>query len=304
MNVLEKNKKKSKKIISGENSDSSNLSIDSSSYSSIPNEVLPPKVAHSYKPPNEIKFFLWGTKEQERLIFPAHEEWEDYEEDQYEKFMQFIDDEDVEFDKPIHKKDMLRYLYGSQFNFAETLKNIQLNLQHLNEIHPIVLNKGMKELLNKGIFYMNGRDSNFRPISYSKPCCITDTDASVDDALTAIYYAAYYVIDNWLLPGKIENWILVDDLNNLAISKLPTKTIVKMLGSMQQHLKWRACKVFLVNVTFGIRALYKILTPFIDKKVKQKVEMTKNSYNPKLLELAHPSQVEKNYGGEGQNYNG
>jgi len=218
--------------------------------------------------------------------------------------MQFIDDEDVEFDKPIHKKDMLRYLYGSQFNFDETLKNIQLNLQHLNEIHPIVLNKGMKELLNKGIFYMNGRDSNFRPISYSKPCCITDTDASVDDALTAIYYAAYYVIDNWLLPGKIENWILVDDLNNLAISKLPTKTIVKMLGSMQQHLKWRACKVFLVNVTFGIRALYKILTPFIDKKVKQKVEMTKNSYNPKLLELAHPSQVEKNYGGEGENYNG
>ena len=58
---------------------------------------------------------------------------------------------------------------------------------------------------------------------------------------------------------------------------------------------------FLVNVTFSIRAFYKIVSPFLDVKIKEKLIMAKESTHPKIFEVIHPSQVEKKYGGEADN---
>jgi hypothetical protein len=62
------------------------INEDDYKYYYIPRDVKPPKIAYFYEPDYDTKIFLGGTKNQERLIFPPNEEWEEYEEEQFEKF--------------------------------------------------------------------------------------------------------------------------------------------------------------------------------------------------------------------------
>ena len=109
------------------------------------------------------------------------------------------------------------------------------------------------------------------------------------------------MMDTLLVPGKWENWQVILDLESLAVFKLPIKFSIKFLELSQEHEKWRTCCFFLVNVTFAIRAFYRIVSPFLDNKIKEKLIMSKDNTHPKILELIHPSQVEKKYGGEAEN---
>jgi hypothetical protein len=106
------------------------------------------------------------------------------------------------------------------------------------------------------------------------------------------------IIEHCFVQGKVENWILVDDLENLSMWKLPNKFIKDFMDSTQTHLKCRGRAFIALNVTFGLRALWRILSPFVDKKVKRKVVIASGSTHESLTDLAHPSQLEKKYGGE------
>lgn len=131
---------------------------------------------------------------------------------------------------------------------------------------------------------------------------LTETNTELEDAMQAAFFVTFYIINTMLLPGKIENWTIVNDLDNIAINKLPTKFIIKFLGEAQRHFKCRGRRFFLFNVTFAIRAIYKIISPFLDEKIKQKLVMTKDSQHQDLIDQMHPSQLEKKYGGEAENY--
>ena len=138
-------------------------------YYYVPPEIKPPQVAYRFQPDDDIKFFMAGAKDQERLIFPPDEVWEPEEEEKYEDFMDFLESKDEEKLCELPKHQVMRYLYGSHFKFKDTLKNIVENLEHLETVRPIILNDNMKELLEAGLMYMTGRDRHFRPLFFGRP---------------------------------------------------------------------------------------------------------------------------------------
>ena len=52
-----------------------------------------------------------------------------------------------------------------------------------------------------------------------------------------------------------------------------------------------------VNVSWGQRAFYATIKLFIDPETRQKLVLSGDSNPKELLEMVHPSQLEKRFGG-------
>ena len=148
--------------------------------------------------------------------------------------------------------------------------------------------------------YIHGRDKCLRPICISNMQVCNDLKVDVEEAGILNWYMCFYLIDHCMIREKIENWIFVSDLNGLSLSKIPTKTLKKFMTEAQDHMKCRVRMFFYFNTTFGIRAIWALISPFIDKVIKHKMVIKGGAYDAQLLELAHPSQVEQKYGGEAE----
>jgi len=166
---------------------------------------------------------------------------------------------------------------------------------------PIILNEDMRKVLDSGIIYIHGRDKWFRPIMVYNWGIFNDIDVNLDNALQASLFSAFYMMENLLMAGKVENWNVINNLDNLAVSKIPIKFLKTFLKVFQANLKWRGRAFLVLKVTWPIRALWKMLSPFVDERVKNKITMTKDHTHENLLNNIHPSQLEKKFGGEADN---
>ena len=136
------------------------------------------------------------------------------------------------------------------------------------------------KFLFTGLQYNHGRDRHFRPIIIFRASELTDSKINHDEAIKASFYSSFYFIDRLLVPGKVENWNLILDLNSLAISKLPIKFMIKFIQLLQDHEKCRTKLFFVLNVTFAIRLVYRILSPFIDDSIKENLKLSKDNTHP------------------------
>lgn len=166
---------------------------------------------------------------------------------------------------------------------------------------PCVLNDTHKQLLDEGYIYVHGRDKCLRPICVANLAVINKLDSEVDDAVFMNWFVCFYLIENFLVKGKVENWIFIADYAGLSLSKLPTSTLKKIMAEAQEHLKSRIRMFFYFNVTFGLRAIWTMVSPFLDKIIKHKTCMKGGATDDMLFDLAHPSQIEEKFGGEAPN---
>jgi len=278
---------------------------------SIPKEDYPyyymdknvrmPEIAKKFTPNMEAIFFNYGHKKQERMIFPESEGYTDDEEEKYQKFEEYLTKNKYFLPETLTKRRKMRFLYGNNFNHKSTYKNILATLEFRHQNLPFLVNDEIKQLVDSGMMYIHGRDKCFRPIFIVQSAKITESTAQLDNILKAAYFVTFYGMENMCLPGKIENWISINDMGGLSIRKLPTKFIGKLLKSFQTHLKCRGRKFIMLNVTFGIRAIWKILSPFVDANTHLRTDVTKDSTHLYLQHMVHPSQLEERFGGEAPN---
>lgn len=79
---------------------------------------------------------------------------------------------------------LLRFLQSNKFKIESTLKAIKqkniLNKKYL----PPKMNENVREFLESGIIYLNGRDNQFRPIIFINPSKI---DVKVNDFIVLFF---------------------------------------------------------------------------------------------------------------------
>lgn len=156
-------------------------------------------------------------------------------------------------------------------------------------------------MLDAGYIYIHGRDRSLRPICLSNMGVVNELDVDIGEVPKLNWFVCFFLIDNFLTKGKIENWLFVADLAGLSLSKLPTSALKAIMTESQEHLKCRVRMFFFFNVTFGLRAIWTMVSPFLDKIIKHKIVMKSDASDPALNSLAHPSQLEEKYGGEAPN---
>lgn len=56
-----------------------------------------------------------------------------------------------------------------------------------------------------------------------KPVCLSKIDESLtdDQIVEAIVFASYFVKKHMLMPGKVESWVIIQDLENTPFLEVP-----------------------------------------------------------------------------------
>jgi hypothetical protein len=84
-------------------------------------------------------------------------------------------------------------------------------------------------ILNSGCFYIAGRDKFFRPTVVIDGGILAkinkdDPTALEGDLFKEIWFFLYsYMRNVMFIPGQVDTWLLIVDLNNLSLGKLPRK---------------------------------------------------------------------------------
>jgi len=180
---------------------------------------------------------------------------------------------------------------------AREIINIHLNMR-VNNL-PLS-DKQLSEDLRKGFMYWHGRDRSGRPCLVWKMDRMTGftKDRAVQTMLFTLEYAVRYA----LMPGRIENWNLIVDLENVGL---------KHTGSVQREIS-KACSTLLESVFCGRnfkthilhlpRLIRSVVNSMIPEDKKEKVQFVAiDDLKSVMGKLYEPNQLEQKYGGTAPN---
>ena len=206
-----------------------------------------------------------NKKSMERMIYPAEGPYTEYEEEKYQDLLDYFEKKGTSFPENITKRRALRFIWANRYNIKNSYKNILKHMDWREEMFPIILDDDMKKIINSGQYYIHGRDRHFRPILFTYFRKFIELDWDISKAFQVSWFINSYLVNNLLTHGKVENWIEVFNLGGLPISKIPITPIKNFFIEAQQHVKWRIARFYIFNVTWGIRAIYTMIGPFIEK---------------------------------------
>jgi hypothetical protein len=236
----------------------------------------------------------------------------------HEPFFQFEEQKLVELDEEIislnnkNKKDKLilpdgitvdkrRFLQATGYNNSKTIQILKEYLVWRKDLLPPKLNLKAVELLNCGFMYIHGRDNNYRPIM------ILNADVYMKlkdkylyaDWLTCVIYFMEYTIKNLLIPGQVENWNVITDVNGVNLIFLPGD-LKKFMSVMQSNYRCRLYVNYIIGMGSIMRGLWKMIKGMLDETTQRKIQILESNTMHKIMDFIHPDQVEKNFGGNAE----
>eukprot|EP00826_Nyctotherus_ovalis_P023848 TRINITY_DN1834_c0_g1_i7.p1 TRINITY_DN1834_c0_g1~~TRINITY_DN1834_c0_g1_i7.p1 ORF type:complete len:350 (+),score=111.56 TRINITY_DN1834_c0_g1_i7:669-1718(+) len=143
-----------------------------------------------------------------------------------------------------------------------------------------------------------GRDKHYRPVLYVLPklavTYITQEGLCSDMCKVIMEHILHYMI----VAGKSENMVVVIDLQGLGLTSLPYNTLKEMISSLQANYNSRLAKMYILNVSFGIRLVWSIVSNFINPITRSKILVFDSGSPEELRKDILPCQLLKKYGGE------
>ena len=201
-----------------------------------PQEVLPPLEAYRYFPPRDEIFVTIG-KSTQRVIFLGGVEYDDAEIKAITKFKIFMAEKKLTLEQEVPDSDILRFLQAGGFDNKasyEWLKNyVEWRISNI----PPVLNDLCEELIRAGFLYIHGRDKKWRPLIVLNPTALLqfkhhDGEKLCLEVIKWCVFVIEYMQKNIFLPGQIENYILIVDVNRLGVTEIPKSTLGNLLFDM------------------------------------------------------------------------
>ena len=200
-----------------------------------------------------------------------------YEKEKLEELYKYITEKENDinnfFPEWWLESDTLRYLQATNYDVKKTYNLIKENLKSTDQAIKII-DKRIRFILNYGFIYMYGRDMHFRPIiivEVKKSCELLDKlNYTFDELSQAMLFFMNYIVNYILLPGQIENWILICDLKDVGIGKL--NQFKNILSSLNKF-RGRVFRNYILNLgSFMRTAASGFLSFFGSNSIK------KNSY--------------------------
>jgi len=153
-----------------------------------------------------------------RIMFYAND-FTDEEQQKIIEFKEYCKASDLKI--PENDPEILRFLVSRRMNPKWAYDTIMNKYQLRKELYPRVITKGVKELFDRGLMYVMGRDRFYRPVLVFHPKVVVDTNADVDDLLTAMLLMNEYTLTFMSKPGKVENCIFINNPIGLNVWNVP-----------------------------------------------------------------------------------
>lgn len=87
----------------------------------------------------------------------------------------------------------------------------------------------------------------------------------------ACVFMMEYVRENLFLPGQVENWNLLLDLDNLGLMGIPYKSIKSFLDTLQAQYRCTSWRVFIMNVSYIFNAVWATVKGFLEDHTQRKI---------------------------------
>lgn len=84
-------------------------------------------------------------------------------------------------------------------------------------------------------------------------------------------------MDNLLLPGQVECWNVIFDLNGLGIYSLPWEKLKQVTKFLQSNYRGRVFRVYALNAPFTINVAWNIAKAFLETSTREKIHICRSN---------------------------
>ena len=266
----------------------------------------PPKEAYLYFPKGEeiIVMNEKNPRASYRKIY-YNVPYFDYEKEEINNLKELINkNPDVKLPDFFDDELLLRFLYADDCELDKVFKRITKYIEWSNKTFPLVIQPKSRyvEILNKGFVYVYGRDGRFRPILIFRLVEFVKYEKiySVQEVIYAGMLLGQFIINNLLLPGHIERWVLIINLRKTTLLSLP-EHIKKLLPIMNEGFISRLHKTYVIGMNFFFRILYKIVCAFLHESTVKKIKILDGRKDQSMFKEIRKDNIEIDMGGTAPN---
>ena len=266
----------------------------------IPNDIM-----YRYFPnENDILIKNKNPKDNYRFIFNGMDKTP-YEKEKLEELTKYITEKEKDinnfFPEWWLESDTLRFLQATNYDIKKTHTLIKENIKYSKQTIKII-DKRIRFILNYGFIYMYGRDMHFRPViivEVSKSCELMDKlKYTFDELNQAMIFFVNYIINFILLPGQIENWIMICDLKSVGVGKLGQfKNILNTLN----RFRGRVFRNYILNLGTFMRAAASGFLSILGSSSAKKIIMVENGKYEVMQQYIRKENLQIKYGGSAPN---
>ena len=144
--------------------------------------------------------------------------------------------------------------------------------------------------------YYRGRDVGERPLLVINANEILKLKMEPADLTDLVVYLVEWGTENLLVPGRVENWVILIDMKDVSTTKIPRDKLTPMVKLMQNNYRGRLNRMFVVNMPMLAYALWKLVKIFINKYTLEKIDIQRGDLKP-LQARVPKHMLEEKYGG-------
>jgi len=241
------------------------------------------------------------TNQGDRLIFDGNTQFDACETAKILEFRNFAARNHYNLPPICTDNMILRFLHSKSFKMDKALQNIKSHVQWKQTTNPLQLDPRLQQHLNSGAVYIYGRDNQFRPIIVIDMGKLSSSGLDDVSIIKLLTFWLEEVVQEFMLPGQVENWIFIIDLKTLKVSKSATGTMKQVLASLQENYTNRLFSLYMVNAPASVSLPWKMIKKFLDEDTVSKISFCKQSVPETLFLHTHRGQVEQKYGGTAPN---
>eukprot|EP00443_Scrippsiella_acuminata_P015794 CAMPEP_0115189120 /NCGR_PEP_ID=MMETSP0270-20121206/11357_1 /TAXON_ID=71861 /ORGANISM="Scrippsiella trochoidea, Strain CCMP3099" /LENGTH=454 /DNA_ID=CAMNT_0002602313 /DNA_START=64 /DNA_END=1428 /DNA_ORIENTATION=- len=233
-----------------------------------------PVEAFSFKPQGDAIITQFKNGDRERKIH-CNIELEEQELDQLSKLQEAVRQQGLQF-LPSIAAMATRYLSRAR---GDPTKAIKL-MQATQEWRLSYFQKGpisdsdVAEDMKHGIVYFSGRDSALRPAIIIRAIRIPQQwykEKRVDKLINILIFSMEYMMRYMLLPGTIENNVLIVDLKGLSWTQVPLSALSEVYKVMSHHYSGRVFRFYICNLSAGLSLIASAAKNILTDRQKQKL---------------------------------
>jgi len=121
--------------------------------------------------------------------------------------------------------------------------------------------KSVAKIQEQGFIYITKRDRDHRPtlVLECAKCFNCLTESNEKEVHDCIVYAVSYLVDNLLMPGKVENFNAIVDLRGTSAFNVPLTFIQNFTLALVRAYPTRVNRIFIVGLDIVMRTTYNIV---------------------------------------------
>ena len=108
------------------------------------------------------------------------------------------------------------------------------------------------------------------------------------------------MVNYMLIPGQIENWIMIVNMEHTSVFALPD-SVKKMITLLSDNFIARLYRCYILGLSAILRLLYKIICAFVEKTTVEKVIILADKDDKTKDQDINPENLEKQFGGLAEN---